>query len=230
MLGAVLFARPAEMVRGGLDSGAYVNAGVALGRTGSIIIRDRLMRELNNDLPGGGSEVREVLQEYNRDRYALKYQRMPGFYVLDKQDAAIIPQHYSFYPVWIAIFYQLFGLWGALYATPVLALLAVSGDLFLHPARLHAQRGAAGAGADHGVPGRDLVRPLPGVGDAHPALRLCLLLRLRQLSAGPEPPAEPGTPPPTTTPGSAAGGEARRMAVGVRLFGVLAGWRWASWR
>jgi hypothetical protein len=130
LLGAALFARPAEMVRGALDSGAYVNAGVALGRTGSILIRDRLMRELNNDLPGGNSELREVLQEYNRDRFTLRYNRMPGFFVLDKQDAAIVPQHYSFFPVWIGIFYQLFGLWGALYATPILALLSVAAIYF----------------------------------------------------------------------------------------------------
>ncbi len=130
VLAAALFARPAEMVRGALDSGAYVNAGVSLGRTGSILIRDRLMRELNNDLPGGNSELREVLQEYNRDRFTLRYGRMPGFYVLDKQDAAIVPQHYSFFPVWIAIGYQLFGLWGALYATSFLALLAVAAIYF----------------------------------------------------------------------------------------------------
>lgn len=223
-VGAVLFSRPAEMVRGGLDSGAYINAGVALGRTGAIIIRDRLMRELNNDLPGGGSEVREVIQEYNRDRYALKYQRMPGFYVLDKQDAAIVPQHYSFYPVWIAIFYQLFGLWGALYATPFLALLAVAA-VFFFTRRIFAPSVALLAVALLIVCPAQIWFARYPVSEVPTQLFAFVfffafagfmggLKRLRGLEAAAAA---------DEMPGSDAATEARRTAVGTRLFGVLAG-------
>ncbi len=121
VVAAALFSRPAEMLRGALDSGVYINGGVALGRTGSIFQHDILMRQLNDN----AGEGRELLQGLNRDRYVLDRLRMPGFYVYDKQAAVVAPQHYFLYPTWIGLLYGLFGIWGALYATPLLALLAV---------------------------------------------------------------------------------------------------------
>lgn len=121
VVAAALFARPAEMLRGALDSGVYVNAGVALGRTGSIFQHDLLMRQLNDDT----GETRELVIYNNPDRYTLDRLRMSGFYIYDKQAALVLPQHYSLYPVWIGLLYTLFGVWGALYATPLLALLGV---------------------------------------------------------------------------------------------------------
>lgn len=119
LLAALLFSRPAEMLRGALDSGAYINAGVAIGRAGAILQRDQLMRELDNE----AGEVGQLLQGLNPDRYTLARLRMPAFYVLDKKAALVAPQHYALYPVWIAILYSLFGIWGALYATPLLAVM-----------------------------------------------------------------------------------------------------------
>src|SRR5207253_9144801 len=119
----VLFSRPAEMLRGALDSGVYVNAGIALGRTGEIFQRDTLMRQLDQD----SGEVSELMVGLNPDRYTLDRLRMPGFYVYDKKASLVVPQHYSLYPVWIGLLYSLFGIWGALYATPLLMLLLVLG-------------------------------------------------------------------------------------------------------
>jgi 4-amino-4-deoxy-L-arabinose transferase-like glycosyltransferase len=121
VLGAVLFSRPSEMLRGALDSGAYVNAGVAMARSGSILQQDTLMRQLNSDT----GEVKELMLGLNPDRYVLDNLRMPAFYVLDKKASLVLPQHYNLYPAWIALGYSLFGIWGALYITPLLALLAV---------------------------------------------------------------------------------------------------------
>ncbi|HUP28245.1 MAG TPA: hypothetical protein VM409_07405 [Chloroflexia bacterium] len=121
VIAAALFTRPAEMLRGALDSGVYVNSGVALGRTGAIFQRDTLMRQLNDD----AGEGRQLMQELNRDRYTLYRLRMPGFYVYDKQAALVVPQHYSLFPVWIGLLYSLFGIWGALYASPLLALISM---------------------------------------------------------------------------------------------------------
>lgn len=120
ILAAALFSRPAEMLRGALDSGVYINAGVALARTGAILQRDPLMRALNDDKGEGN----ELLQGQSLYRYSLDRLRLSGFYVLDKKAALVLPQHYSLYPSWIALLYSLFGIWGALYATPLLALLA----------------------------------------------------------------------------------------------------------
>src|SRR5207237_5634838 len=111
----------AEMLRGALDSGAYINAGVALGRSGEIFQRDVLMRQLDQD----AGEVNELMLGLNPDRYTLDRLRMPAFYVYDKKAALVVPQHYSLYPAWIGLGYALFGIWGALYMTPLLALLSV---------------------------------------------------------------------------------------------------------
>jgi 4-amino-4-deoxy-L-arabinose transferase-like glycosyltransferase len=121
VLAIALFARPAEMIRGALDSGVYINDGIALGRTGEIFQHDILMRQLDQDT----GEVSELLVGLNPDRYTLTRLRMPGFYVYDKKAALVVPQHYSLYPVWIGLLYSLFGIWGALYATPLLMLLLV---------------------------------------------------------------------------------------------------------
>jgi hypothetical protein len=133
LLGAALFARPAEMIRGALDSGTYVNAGVALGRTGALVLTDPLMRQLRDDDPvtfQPVAEARQFLQPLNLERYTLNRLRMPGFYMLEKKSGMVLPQFYSLYPVWIAIGYQLFGLGGALLITPLLALLACAAVFF----------------------------------------------------------------------------------------------------
>jgi hypothetical protein len=126
LVAAGLFSRPAEMLRGALDSGVYVNAGVALGRSGTIFQRDVLMRYLDTDK----GETNELMQPLSRDRYTLSHLRMAGFYVLDKQAALVMPQHYSLLPVWIGLLYSLFGIWGGLYANSLLALLGVAAVYF----------------------------------------------------------------------------------------------------
>ncbi|HVG01076.1 MAG TPA: hypothetical protein VND68_14645, partial [Chloroflexia bacterium] len=75
LVAAGLFSRPAEMLRGALDSGVYVNAGVALGRSGTIFQRDMLMRYLDSDK----GETNELMQPLSRDRYTLANLRMAGF-------------------------------------------------------------------------------------------------------------------------------------------------------
>jgi hypothetical protein len=137
LLAAILFSRPSEMLRGALDAGAYINAGVALSNSGSILQTDILMRQLDNDK----GEVRELMQGLNPDRYTLDTLRMPAFYVLDKKAALVLPQHYSLYPVWIGLMNSVFGLWGALYATPLLAVLGVLAVYFF--ARRALNQGAA---------------------------------------------------------------------------------------
>jgi hypothetical protein len=121
LVAAALFARPAEMVRGALDSGVYINMGVALSRTGAVLQRDVLMRQLNDDI----GEGRELMQPQRLDRYSLDRLRMSGFYVFDKKAALVLPQFYWLFPVWIGLMHSLFGIWGALYTTSLLALLCV---------------------------------------------------------------------------------------------------------
>jgi len=134
LLAAALFSRPAEMVRGALDSGVYVNGGIALARTGAIVQHDPLMRELSDLGPPPdyvpSEEANEFLQPQTLQRYSLDRLRMIGFYVLDKKTGSVLPQFYHLFFVWIGIGYGLFGIPGALLVTPALALLAVAAVFF----------------------------------------------------------------------------------------------------
>ncbi|HET7157450.1 MAG TPA: hypothetical protein VFI62_00545, partial [Burkholderiales bacterium] len=98
------------------------------------------MREMDRDR----GEVRELMLGLSLDRFTVDTLRMPAFYVYDKPAALVLPQHYSLYPVWIALMHALFGIWGALYATPLLALLSVFAVYFF--ARRAFSQGAALAG------------------------------------------------------------------------------------
>ncbi|MDQ2807105.1 MAG: hypothetical protein M3Z04_09385, partial [Chloroflexota bacterium] len=134
LLGAALFARPAEMVRGAADAGVYINGGIALARTGAIVQHDGLMRELSDLGPPPdyvpSEEANEFLQPQTLQRYSLDRLRMIGFYVLDKKTGSVLPQFYHLFFVWIGIGYGLFGIPGALLVTPALALLAVAAVFF----------------------------------------------------------------------------------------------------
>lgn len=134
LVGAALFGRPAEMLRGALDAGAYINHGIAIARSGAIVQRDPLMRDLRDLGPPPAyvtlEEAKEFLEPLNLERYSLDRLRMPAFYVLDKKSGLVLPQHYSFYPALIAVGYGLFGIWGALWITPLLALLTCAAVFF----------------------------------------------------------------------------------------------------
>lgn len=90
-----LFFRPYQYMDGGWDPGSYVNTGVHIAQTGGVIYND------------------EIVNEY------------PGLYIKDRDRGLVVPQFFHLYPVWIAIFYKLFGLKSVFYVNPFFALLNV---------------------------------------------------------------------------------------------------------
>jgi hypothetical protein len=52
-------------------------------------------------------------------------QKYPGFVVTNPEEGLIIPYFYHLYPVWIAIFYSLFGIKSCLFVNPFFALLSI---------------------------------------------------------------------------------------------------------
>ncbi|MCL5958123.1 MAG: hypothetical protein M1358_02205 [Chloroflexi bacterium] len=128
-LGAVLFFQPAEMIRGALDAGVYMNTGVHIARAGSVLVHDRLLA----DLPQNA--YRELMLGVDLYRFKVSFLRMAGFYAVDPGQGLVVPQLYHLFPVWIAVFYSLVGLRGAMYATPVLALIS-SATVFFAARRL----------------------------------------------------------------------------------------------
>ncbi len=123
LLGLGLFMRPAEMIRGTLDAGVYANSGAHIAQHGSVLIKDPILLNMSD------GEIRQFFAGLNPARYSLNRQRFPGFYIFDKNDrqgvALVDPQHYSLYPVWLAIFYAVAGERGEFYATPYLMLLGL---------------------------------------------------------------------------------------------------------
>jgi hypothetical protein len=109
-----LFIQPFEYIIGGWDPGVYMNTGINIAKTGSIIIHDDFLRSLS-------SEDQKVFSHKRNDLV----QKYPGFPIVDSENGTILPYFYHLYPVWIAVFYSLFGVRSALLANAVFGLMAV---------------------------------------------------------------------------------------------------------
>jgi hypothetical protein len=110
-----LFLKPYPYILGARDQGVYVNIGVNIAKTGSIIIQDPILKEM--DYP-------------TRSMFYKDFQ-FPGFFPSNENSGEIIPQFFYLYPVWIAIFYSIFGLELSLYITPIFGILATLGVFLL---------------------------------------------------------------------------------------------------
>lgn len=124
MLGAIfLFFRPHQYLEGGWDPGTYLNTGINIAKTGSIKIKDATWEKLEAQ--------EQELFSHTRAQLSQKY---PGFPVIDSKAGLIIPRFYHLYPVWIAIFYSLFGLKISLYVNSFFAWLTLL--IFYHSAKI----------------------------------------------------------------------------------------------
>jgi hypothetical protein len=118
VLAGLLFSHPFENMWGGRDGGVYVNTGINIARTGTIDIRDDLFAQLPKD-----SQPSLLWTPPDLEKTDIRF-KYPGFYWLaDKH--LVVPQFLHLYPVWIAIFYSLFGINGCFLATSVFAWLSV---------------------------------------------------------------------------------------------------------
>lgn len=99
---------PFEYYFGGRDPGIYVINGIRVARTGTFCANDPLIEKIP-------LEYRSLFFE---KRNTIRYM---GFQMESPSDSKITANFFYLYPVWIAVFYLLFGVHGALYATTVLA-------------------------------------------------------------------------------------------------------------
>ena len=118
MLATGLFFRPHEFILGGADAGVYVNTGMNLARTGSLIIRDDLLADVPEDA------FPEFFRSMPPENVAT-WLRFPGYYVDDPATGKVTPQFLHLQSFWIAVFYSLFGLKLGLLATPFFGLMGV---------------------------------------------------------------------------------------------------------
>lgn len=120
VIAVVSFFHPAEYIFGNADAGVYVNTGVNIAKTGSIIIHDNLLKNESVNFYESF-----VMQSRFEEVHYTPWGKFPGFYVSDSDRGIVIPQFFHLYPSWIAIFYSIFGLKNGLYLTPLFGLLGI---------------------------------------------------------------------------------------------------------
>ncbi len=123
----VYFAPPFEYFFGGRDPGIYVMNGIRIARTGSFTAEDPI--------------VEKIAPEYRQLFFSIKGPlRYMGFFLGSSTDHRVIPNFFYLYPLWLGMFYSIFGINGMLYATPFLMvsmLLAASIYVAFVLGRLH---------------------------------------------------------------------------------------------
>ena len=116
VLAVFLFFRPHQFITGAADAGVYVNLSAHIAKTGSILVDQPLVAELD---PAHYDLFLRPEQAYPP---ATHYWQ-PALFVTD-QSGRLTPQFYHLHPVWQAVGYALSGLNGALYFTGYWALLS----------------------------------------------------------------------------------------------------------
>ncbi|MBI1882812.1 MAG: glycosyltransferase family 39 protein [Chlamydiae bacterium] len=110
---ALFYLKPHEYITGHWDPGVYLNTGYHIAQHGSIEITDPLLSQMT-------SEEMKIFVDPKPGTPLY-----PGFYLKNALDGTFIPQFYHVYPVWISIFFKIFGAHGALFVNFVFSLLAL---------------------------------------------------------------------------------------------------------
>ena len=118
LIAVLLFFWPAEYVTGGADASVYLHLGAIWSRTGSFTFTEPLLADVSPALLPG------LLRELPPGQ-PMQYLRFPGFYINAADPARIVPQFYPLHPMWLTLAYDMFGLSGSLYVTPLWAMLGV---------------------------------------------------------------------------------------------------------
>lgn len=129
LIAFTLFFHPYPWVLGGRDPGVYINTGVNIANTGSVIIHDPLLAScMDETMQKAFYQIESRPEVLNK----IKYEgiQFPGFYITDKTTGEITPQFFYLWTTWIAIFYSLFELKIGLYVTSFFALLSILSIFF----------------------------------------------------------------------------------------------------
>jgi hypothetical protein len=136
LLGCWLYSPPAEYVLGGKDPGVYMNEGIQLAQSGSIIVNDPV-------IAGVPPAFRDMFfPSHNRPVYYGT--RFMGFFIQDPDRGTVVGQFPHLFPATIALGYGVHGLTGARQAVTVWAILGLLAVYFVG-ARLIGPLPSAGA-------------------------------------------------------------------------------------
>ncbi|MEO6966882.1 MAG: hypothetical protein ABI132_00265 [Rhodanobacteraceae bacterium] len=114
---ALFFRLPAyHYVLGGQDEGLYVNIAHYIERTGGIEAHDTVKQRLLHT---------PAIQQYVQDNQVTVDSYLAGVYSRDFKNGKVEFQFYHLLPVWMALFYGIFGSTFGIYALTFFALLSV---------------------------------------------------------------------------------------------------------
>lgn len=105
ILSGSLFLHPIEDITGRRDAGVYINTGVNIAETQSIIIQD-------NDISKLPKQFQSMLE-------------FPAFFLVDENQGIIIPGHFHLFQTWLAIMYSIVGLKTSLYIQAIFSTISV---------------------------------------------------------------------------------------------------------
>lgn len=120
----ILYSRYSEYVLLYRDHATYVNTGVNIAKSGGSLVEDSLFYSLEDDLQTALVYERPVdsVKEQSGG-FQIEY-RLRGF----PRDAGLgqtTPQFFNLLPIWMAIGYSMFGMWGIFMVSPLFGALSV---------------------------------------------------------------------------------------------------------
>ena len=122
VLALTLFGRPHETILGAAAPGSYIAAGAQIARHGSLTLREPLLADMTPD--ERAMFVRDVPETPGMPL------RFPDFYIVDAARGVSVPQVFPLHPVWLAIAFNVGGVWGSLWLLPLWGALGVLGVYF----------------------------------------------------------------------------------------------------
>ncbi|MFN8474687.1 MAG: hypothetical protein U0822_21025 [Anaerolineae bacterium] len=122
LLALVFFGRPHETILGAAAPGSYIAAGAQIAQHGSLALRESLLADMAPD--DRAMFVRDVPETPGMPL------RFPDFYVVDAAHGVSVPQVFPLHPIWLAIAYNVGGVWGSLWMLPLWGALGVLGVYF----------------------------------------------------------------------------------------------------
>jgi 4-amino-4-deoxy-L-arabinose transferase-like glycosyltransferase len=135
-IGAILYFPSSEYIIGGKDPGTYINEGVQIAQTGSLLPNDSLV----SSVPAAS---RDLFFPWHKSRYYYGL-RFMGFFVRDPSTGAVVGQFPHLFPASIAIAYDVDGLSGARAVVGLWGILGLLAVYFVG-ARLFGPAAAASA-------------------------------------------------------------------------------------
>jgi len=126
---------PSLYTDGGQDQGVYVNLAAHFVRDGRLFITDHL---LERAFSGGNREQAALRPLFHVDpsvtpgnRHRAEGSLRPGMYIGDAATGTVVPQFYHLHPMWMALFWFIFGPQGSVYALTFFSVLALVTTYYL---------------------------------------------------------------------------------------------------